>query len=135
MGVRKTSHSDAFTPRQRRAALLIASGSSMRVVAAAAGVSTRAVYKWLDQPAYVRLIATERDRILSRVIGKLVRSAVRAAGVLDRMLKAMGEPGESTRVRTAQVILESMTRVREAGELSARLAALEEKLAEREAQP
>jgi transposase-like protein len=126
MAVRGGSHSGEFSTRQRAAALAIATGASIRSVAKTAGVSTRAVYKWLAQPAYVQLIATERDRVLSRVVGKLVRSAVRAATTLDKLLGASGEPGEGARIRAASAILDAMVRTREHGELAARVAALEE---------
>jgi hypothetical protein len=132
--VRKTSDSRDFSTRQQKVAVLIASGASIRSASKEVGISERSINKWMHDPAFSRLIAVHRDRMLGRTIGKLVRASVRAAAVIHKLMNACGEPGEGVRLRAALGAIEVMVKAREHGELAARLAALEQTVADRERQ-
>jgi hypothetical protein len=113
--------------RRQRVAVLLASGSSIRAAAAETSTGERTIHGWLDDPAYRAFVASIRDQLLAETIGRLTQSATRAAAVLEALLDS--EP-EGIRLRAATSILDAMIRTREHGDLAARVAELEQRLAE-----
>lgn len=114
-----------WNSRQERAAIMLASGSTVVDAATATGAGVRTIHAWLDDPAYMGFVARLRDRTLSVVIGKLSEAATRAAAVMESLLEA---ESESVRLRAASAILDGMIRAREHGELAARVAELESRI-------
>ncbi len=116
-----------WNARQERVAVLLASGSTVVQTAAETGAGERTIHGWLDNPTYRAFVARTRDRILDATVGRLTNSATRAVMVLESLL---GSENESVRLRAATSILDAMIRTREHGEITARVAELEQRVAE-----
>jgi hypothetical protein len=72
-------------------------------------------------------VAGFRDQILAETIGRLTQAASRAASVLEALL---GSESDQVRLRAALGVIDVMIRTREHGELAARVAELERRVAE-----
>jgi hypothetical protein len=103
-------------------ALALAAGRDVAEAAAAAGVSERTAYRRLADPAFKRRVAELRAGMVDRASGRLADGMADAAAALRDLL---GHPDGRVRLGAARAMLEAGVRVREAAELEARLAALE----------
>jgi hypothetical protein len=116
-----------WNARQQRVAVLLSSGSTIRNAATETSTGERTVYGWLDDPAYRAFVAGFRDQILAETIGRLTQAASRAASDLEALL---GSESDQVRLRAALGVIDVMIRTREHGELAARVAELERRVAE-----
>ncbi len=105
----------------------LAGGGTVEEAAKQAGVSERTVYRRLEEPAFKRQVSEARADLVRQSVGKLARISSAAATTLGLLLKA---ESESVRLGAARAVLELGTKMREADELEARLAALEERVAD-----
>ncbi len=112
-----------WTPKQQRAALLLASGRPVRATAKAVKAGERTVYDWLDKPEFCSYVARVRGDIFERSVGRLARSAARATAALDKLL---ADPSPAIRLRAAVAVLDSAVKLRTHVELDARIAFLEQ---------
>jgi hypothetical protein len=108
-------------------ALALARGATRQEAARVAGLSERTVYVRLGDPKFRLRVAEFRRAMIDGAIGKLATIADKAADVLGRLLE---EESPSTRLRSAQAILDQLTRLREHVELSERVEELEKNLAD-----
>lgn len=103
-------------------ALAIASGTSVREAAAAAGLSERTAYRRLRDPAFRRRVSEFRASLLSEAVGRLSEAANEAVSTLKALLSSRTD---SVRLSAARTILELGPKLREQAELEERIAALE----------
>jgi transposase-like protein len=113
-------------PKKERVAALLATGATVKATARKAGVGERTVYKWLAIPEFQAAVRTQRNRVVDRIVGRLVRSADLAITALCKSVK--GEESDAVRVRAADVLLSHLNRLREHQELAEQVRELQEKL-------
>jgi len=93
----------ALTPKQRRAALLLASGDTGRQVAKTIGVTPQTVSEWNALPAFRMLVGEH----LAQAEGQSLQAL---HGLRNRAVERLGELLESSTanvvLRTAQTVLE-----------------------------
>jgi hypothetical protein len=115
---------------QQIAARFLAAGKTKRAAAIAAGCSERAVYRWLQyDQTFVAMVRQNRATLLDHVVGRLGKLAERACNVLQKTLGDEAEPAQ-VRVRAAVAVLTSFVNLHEHLELTGRVAALEQRLAD-----
>jgi hypothetical protein len=105
----------------------LAAGASVQAAARAGGLSERTVYRRLEDPAFRKSVNDARTEIVSRSVAKLSAASTEAAETLRKLLYS---DKDFTRLAAARTILELGARLREQQELTERIAALEEQLAE-----
>jgi hypothetical protein len=103
--------------------LALACGATVENAARAAGVSPRTAHRRLADPAFRQRLHQVRGAMVERTAGMLTA----AAGEAVKTLLALQQETTPAAVRlgAARAILELGTKLREAAELEARLAALE----------
>ena len=106
-------------------ALELASGSTIRQAAAAAGCSPRTVSTLLADAAFVAAVAGYRSQLLDETLGQLTGLARQAVATLGRCLES---ESDGAKVRAALGILDRLLRIREQVEFGGRLAELEERV-------
>jgi hypothetical protein len=111
--------------------LALACGATAESAAAKAGVSLRTVRRRLADPAFRRRLQQQRGDLVQRTSGALTAAGPEAL----RTLLELQTPAHPAAVRlgAARAVLELGLKVRQAADLEARLAALEERLADRAA--
>lgn len=112
-----------YSMKQERLAALVASGASLRAAAASAKVGERTAYSWMADPQFRVHVARLRTRILDRVVGNLVRDALKARSTLRALVERGQDP---IKLRAAAKILDVVIKLRDHTEIDARLAAVEE---------
>jgi HEAT repeat protein len=103
-------------------AAALAAGRSNRAAAAEAGVSERTVGARMADPAFRRLVAELRSRMVDRAVGRLSDGMVEAADGLRALLTARSP---AIRLAAARALLELAGKVRAEVELEERVADLE----------
>jgi hypothetical protein len=109
----------------RRIDLLVqalATGETLAQAARISGVSERTIRRWRHKPMFARKVTRTRDAMIDGGAGKLADAMVQAAETLRALLKA---ESETVRLSAAKSIVELGCRLRETGELEARLQELE----------
>jgi lambda repressor-like predicted transcriptional regulator len=101
----------------------LAGGASIKEAATRAGLSERTAHRRLDEPAVRAQVAAARADMVASAGGVLARAATAAAATLSHLMSSTYPP--STRLAAARSVLELGSRLREAEEFEARLAALE----------
>jgi AcrR family transcriptional regulator len=104
----------------------LAGGATVAEAARSAGVSESTVYRRLRDADFRRLVDEARAAMVAQAIGRLTAAATAAADTLRALL---GSEADFCRLAAARSILELGAKLREHGELEARIAALEERLA------
>ncbi len=113
-----------LSPKQEAAALALAAGLPLRVAAKQSGAGERTIKTWTaTTPAFNRRVAELRADMTSRALGRLADGMAGAADTLG-YLSRKGK-SETVRLGAARAILELGTKLREAVEMEARIAALE----------
>lgn len=100
----------------------LASGQTIASAARLAGVGETTVYRRLRLASFKSAIATARTEMTERATALLTTLSTSAAVALGELLKA---DSEAVRLSAARAILELGARLRESGEIEARLSALE----------
>jgi hypothetical protein len=112
-----------LSPKQEAAALALAAGESVSAAARSSNAGERTIKEWTATvPAFGRRVSELRADMTNRAIGRLVDGMSAAADTLKQLLSA---ESETVRLSAARATLELGSKMREAGELEARLAALE----------
>ena len=102
--------------------MALASGLSNRQVAQQAGCSERTVARRLADPAFRRRVDEARAAIIAQTTAQLTAAGLAA---VRTFLKLLDAESESVQLGAAKAIIELGGKLREAGELEARIAALE----------
>lgn len=87
-----------LTPRQQRAAALLADGKmTKRAVASEVGISEHTMHEWLNQPAFntrvEQIVEQVRKRILQKGIADRVERVRRLGDIVRRLEVALDVPG------------------------------------------
>ncbi len=114
-----------ITAKQEKAAVALASGRTVHDAALATGAADRTVYQWLQSPDFRAAIGEMRDRLLSEAIGKLSEAA---SAAVVRLRALVDDETATIALRASVAVLDALVKVREFGELSERVAALQEQI-------
>ncbi len=114
---------EELSPKQERAALLLASGKSQAEAAKECGAGTRTIRTWVSQPDFSRRVSEIRFQLTNQALGMLVDGMTSAASTLGYLTRK--GKSEMCRLSAARAILEMGTRLRETVELEERILALE----------
>ncbi len=115
-----------LTAKQMKALTSLLSAPTVAAAATAAGVSERALYSWLSDPAFSAALAEARRELLAQAVGRLAALSGAATEALERAL-ACGKP--NVEIRAAIAILDAAFRGLELNDLADRVAALEARAA------
>ena len=113
-----------------RLLLALACGASVEQAARQAGVSESTAHRRLVDPAFRQQLQALRADMVQRTAAALTAAASEAVRTLLDLLKPTVP--YAARLGAARSVLELGVKLREAAELEERLAALEERLAERD---
>ena len=113
--------------------LALACGASVDAAASQAGLSPRTVYRRLATPGFRSQLSGLRADLVQRATGMLSAATLEAVKTLIALQEATTPA--AVRLGAARTIIELGLRMREEGELSERLAALEATLAPQQQQP
>jgi hypothetical protein len=110
-------------------ALALASGTSITDAAAQAEIDRRTIYRKLDDPAFRRLVAEYRDRLIGTALGRIADNLTRGADVLVQMLDA---PEPHIRIRAARALFSLGMKLRDSVDLTTRMREVELELARKQ---
>lgn len=117
-----------ITPQQQKVIGLILEGKKIRQASDLAGVSTRQIYRWLDQDAFRQALKDQQQGMIDQVNSRLLALAVKALDTLEETLKDPGAYGQNVARLAADTILTQALKWRDLISIEDRLAALEERL-------
>ena len=123
-------HSDTRTPTGKREATLIAALAAGKTYAQAGrdgGLSRATVSRRMCDPEFRTMVQQARSQLLEQATGKAAFVATRAVETLSALLGPKNP--KQIRLGAARAVLDHVLRLREHGELSERLAALEDRIA------
>ncbi len=119
-------------PRSKEArevvAVALATGGTVREVAAVAGVGERTIRSWLKNQLFVRRVARLRAEAVAAGVNRLADGMSRATGVLMGLLNS---DNDRVRLAAAKSVIELVLKARQVLELEARIDQLEEQLLNR----
>ena len=104
----------------------LAAGASVPAAAKAGGASERTLWRRLEDAAFRKAVEDARAEIVKRAVAKLSAASTEAADTLRQLLYS---DMDFARLAAARSILELGAKLREQGELSERISALERELA------
>ena len=107
--------------------LALACGASVEAAASQAGLSPRTVYRRLATPGFRSQLSGLRADLVQRATGMLSAATLEAVKTLISLQEAT--TSAAVRLGAARTIIELGLKLREEGELSGRLAALEAAIA------
>jgi inactivated superfamily I helicase len=114
-----------LTRKQEKAISALVSSRTNEEAAAAAGVTVRTLYRWLNKPVFQAALLRAR-RIASRqVFSRLQQVGLAAPGTLFKVMSD-SDASALARVRAAAVALDMCQRLMESEDLEVRLTALEQ---------
>lgn len=94
-----------WTPQRERAAFAVATSKTIREAAAAAAVSEKTLYRWLDDPAFKNRVEQHSELILWRARTKMQAKAEDAADMIIDIMQ-FGTQRHNTRLAAAKDILD-----------------------------
>ena len=109
--------------RRNQVVALLASGLTQAQAASEAHISAKTVSRWQKEPSFASEVAAVRGQYLDRSVGFLATASVAAASTLADLLNA--SHADSIRLSAARALLDMYAKLKESGELEARVAALE----------
>lgn len=117
-------HGEKLTRKQEQAIAALLSEATVAAAAEKAGVGEVTLYRWLKLPGFVGAYRTARREVVEKAIAQLQDSSWAAAATLLRLL---GSPSDSVRLRAAQTILDQANKGLELIDFEERLSALEQR--------
>jgi hypothetical protein len=118
-----------LTPRQLRSLETLLVSGDVSAAAAAARVSRKTIYGWIQEDAYRTALAEAETAALGAVGFALMRLAETAASTLRAAMEDDDAP-LAARVRAAATVFQTLVRIREMTVVEARLAKLEQQMEE-----
>jgi hypothetical protein len=111
-------------PKQEAAILALLSSRNVEEAARTAGVSPRALYRWMKEPEFDRAYRAARRAAFAQSVVRLQQASSAAVSTL---LKVMVDPGTpaSTKVRAADSVLAHTIKAIEVDDIEARVSELE----------
>jgi len=120
-----------LTPKQHALIAALVGSSTVIEACRAAHVAERTGRRWLTMPAFQRVLRTAQAAIFQESIVKLLRLVDPAIDALERNMRADADIPPGVQVRAALGSLEQATAHARLVELDAKIAALEQVIAER----
>lgn len=116
---------NGLSRNQVRAISALLSYSRVEFAARSVGINPRTIYRWMQEPAFIRALRTAEGEVISDAVRVLI-SDLKAN--LEVMRAVRDDPENSARVRlsAAQILDNSLLRWREMQNVEERLANLEE---------
>ena len=110
--------------KQEAALLALLSSRNVEEAARTAGVSPRALYRWMKEPAFNEAYRAARRAAFGQTVARLQYASSAAASVL---LKVLADPATppSTKVRAAESVLAHTIKAMEVDDIDARVTELE----------
>ncbi|MGV0975799.1 MAG: hypothetical protein ACOYBO_07715 [Azonexus sp.] len=99
--------------------------------AAAAGVARSTLYAWLEQPAFVAAVTAAHAGVLEDAQRRLGAALKLATAAILRILEDENQPAH-VQLRAAELVIDSLLKLKQAGEFERRLTELETKANEHE---
>jgi hypothetical protein len=121
---------DKTVNRWLPAALCLVMGGTVRDAAAASNVAEVTVYRWRKKKRFAAKVRQLRQEVIDTALGKLLSSLSAACDTLTELLGPSHH--ENTRLRAAVALLEQASRYHNDAVVSARLAELEQQVAEQQ---
>jgi hypothetical protein len=118
-----------LTPKQLKFLEAYCAGKAVEEAAAAAGIKRRQAHRWLREPAVQAAIREHSRDALRRTTATLEQASGDAAATL---VEALAAPLWPVRLKAAELLLDRLLKFHEVLNFEARIAALEQKLAERD---
>ncbi len=123
-----TDNEEFLTPVKQRAIDAILSTRSIAEAATVADCSLRTLHRWLKEPAFKTALTNAEGELLAAATRRLLHHHDTATTVvlsimLDKSISA------GVRLRAAQIVIETMLKLRELRNVEERLSALEAALA------
>jgi hypothetical protein len=125
--------SSPLSAKQQRAIAALLTKPTIEEAAKAAGVSRATLYRWLAERAFQTALADAERRLLETTSRGLIALSTKALAVTEAVLDDQSVPA-STRLRAADVTLNRLLQLRELVSLEERIAALEARLVQTEAE-
>ena len=112
-------------PKQEAAILALLTSRNVEEAARTAGVSPRALYRWMKEPAFDAAYRAARRAAFGQSVGRLQQASSAAVSTL---LKVMVDPGTpaSTKLRAADSVLAHTIKAMETDDIEVRVTALEQ---------
>jgi hypothetical protein len=115
-----------LTAKQSRILAILLETPTISEAASRAGVTTRTIFRMLNDEAFAQAYREARNRLLTDVLTAVQSASIEAVETLRDVMAAKSVPA-AARVSAARTILEMALRGREAIEIEERLRALEDK--------
>jgi hypothetical protein len=125
--------SSPLSAKQQRAIAALLTKPTIEEAAKAAGVSRATLYRWLAERAFQTALTDAERRLLETTSRGLIALSTKALAVTEAVLDDQSVPA-STRLRAADVTLNRLLQLRELVSLEERIAALEARLVQTEAE-
>jgi hypothetical protein len=104
----------------------LATGRSLKVAAADAGISVKTADRWSVDPEVLARVSELRCRLVDAAIGKAADALCQA---IEVMVECLCEENPNVRLRAAEAIRDTLVRLREHASFDERLARVEANLA------
>ena len=121
------AQSDTLKPAQLRAVAALLVERDVRAAAKAAGVSERALWRWMDLPDFQRELKQAEARAVDAAVRRLADLTGEAVDTL-RAVMADTEAPAGSRVTAANAALSRLMDLKQLNDLEGRLAAVEARL-------
>jgi hypothetical protein len=119
---------ETLTPKQQVALASLLEHGTVIEAAKACGISTRTLFRWLNEEAFAVAFRQARAQLLETSLSALQAASVDAVKTLrDTLNNAAAKPSE--RISAARAVLEFSLKAREVLDVEQRLAQIEERLA------
>jgi transposase-like protein len=110
--------------KQEAALLALLSSRNVEEAARTAGVSPRALFRWMKEPAFNTAYRAARRAAFGQTVARLQYASGAAASVLLKVLADPATPA-STKVRAAESVLAHTIKAMEVDDIDARVTELE----------
>ena len=121
-----SGHGEKLTRKQEQAIGALLTEQTLATAAERAGVSEATLRRWLKLPEFLASYRDARRQVMEKAVAQLQQASWAAATTL---LKLLGSPSDSVRLRAATAILEQANKGVEMLDFEERLTALEVKSA------
>lgn len=119
------AENSALSPRQQRAISALLSAKTVSGAAKAAGVGERTVFTWLRDPGFRAALSVAEGELIDQAVRRLMRLQDTAIDTIEQVLGDT-EASQAVRLKAAQMVLETVLRLREQRDTEQRLSALEQ---------
>ena len=113
-----------LTPQQHLAAAALISSPSLVEAASAAQINERTLRRWLEQPEFAALVAQLESQLIDFAVHRLVDFQQEAIDTIRELCHHSDD--ERIKLRAAQILLDSLLKLRVQQTFEARLAELEQ---------